>query len=108
MDSTNTKPKKGDAPRKFLFDPGPIFATPGALASWTLGEFRDALLRHLSGDWGEMCEEDKRRNNEALVDGSRIFSAYRTEGGEKVWVITEAEDDDGVRHATTFLLPDEY
>ena len=60
------------------------------------------------GDWGDLCEEDKRSNDEALVDGSRILSAYHTELGEKLWVITEAVDDEGVRQATTFLLPDEY
>ena len=45
---------------------------------------------------------------EALKDGSRIFSTYKTRKGVKLWVITEAEDDSGVRCATTILLPEEY
>jgi hypothetical protein len=28
--------------------------------------------------------------------------------GAKIWIITEAADDDGQREATTILLPDEY
>lgn len=55
-----------------------------------------------------MSDEDRRANDEALKDGSRIFSAYKTKAGVKVWVITEASDDDGQRAATTLLLPDEY
>jgi hypothetical protein len=75
------------------------------LTGWGMAE---ALARHLRGDWGDLCGQDKRRNDEALGDGSRLFSAYHTELGEKFWVITEAEDDDGVRRSTTVLLPDEY
>ncbi len=47
-------------------------------------------------------------NDLALVDGSRIMSAYKTLLGEKIWIITEATGDDGHRAATTILLPDEY
>jgi len=42
------------------------------------------------------------------VDGSRIWSAYNTLRGVKIWVITEAVGDDGDRAATTILLPAEY
>jgi hypothetical protein len=63
---------------------------------------RRCLDRHLSGDWGEMCEEDLRANEEALREGARLFSSYQTELG-KIWVITEAD-----RAATTILLPEEY
>ena len=45
---------------------------------------------------------------EALIDGSRILSAYHTSNGVKLWVITESTDELGIRAATTILLPDEY
>jgi hypothetical protein len=62
-----------------------------------------ALLgRHVRGDWGDLDDEDKQRNDEALTLGSRIFSAYLVEG-VKFWVITEAD-----RSVTTILLPEEY
>lgn len=93
---------------KFLL--GQIVATPGALeaianAQQTPDFF---LAKHASGDWGEVCDEDKRLNDEALVDGGRLLSAYRTLRGTKLWVLTEAADDDGNRLASTILLPDEY
>jgi hypothetical protein len=65
------------------------------------------LGKHQCGDWGEVGADDWQANDQALVDGSRLLSAYRTLKGVKLWVITEAADDDGRRVATTILLPDE-
>lgn len=85
-------------------------ATPAALQvlaeHYTLPE--DLLERHTSGDWGDLEAEDRQRNDEALQDGSRLFSAYVLNEDVKAWVITEAVDDDGVRGYTTILLPSEY
>ena len=65
--------------------------------------------RHVVGDWGDLSEDDRRLNDQAVKDGSRILSAYiLNDGKTKVWVLTEAEDDHGNRAATTLLLPDEY
>lgn len=87
------------------FPLGRILATPGALeALKESGETPDTFLRrHAKGDWGEVCEEDKLLNDEAVNDGTRILSAYRTKGNDRVWVITEAD-----RSASTLLLPEEY
>ena len=43
-----------------------------------------------------------------MVEGSRLLSAYRTLRNTRIWIITEAKDDDGKRAATTILLPEEY
>ena len=51
---------------------------------------------------------DDQLNDEALKDGSRILSAYLTLKGKKLWILTEATNDDGHRESTTILLPDEY
>jgi hypothetical protein len=87
------------------FSLGRIVATPGALeavqeANQNPFEF---IQRHQSGDWGELCEEDKRENEFSLKNGFRILSAYRTLHDMKVWIITEAD-----RSVTTLLLPHEY
>ena len=47
-------------------------------------------------------------NDQALIDGSRLLSAYRLKDGTKIWCITEAVGENGRREATTFLLPEEY
>ena len=86
-----------------LFNPGNIVATPGALDLAEQGINLPAyLLRHLSGDWGDLCPEDKAENNFSLQNGFRLLSAYDTPCGS-LWIITEAD-----RSATTFLLPEEY
>lgn len=92
------------------FPLGKIVATPAAIeALKTAGQTaRELLARHSRGDWGVVCNEDREANDNSLVDGSRILSAYRLSTGEKIWIITEAADDNGNRAATTFLLPEEY
>lgn len=62
-----------------------------------------SLKRHANGDWGDMCEDDKKANDDALKMGGRLFSAYEQAGLPKVWVITESD-----RSATTILFPEEY
>lgn len=92
------------------FSPGQVVATPGALeALAAAGQTAAELLtRHLARDWGDLDSEDKRLNDEALLNGSRLLSAYVLNTGEKLWCITEAEDDRGHRTSTCILRPDEY
>ena len=91
------------------FPLGRLAATPGALeAMEASGQTPDFFLaRHQSGDWGEVNEEDQQLNDEALIHGDRILSAYRTLKGVKLWVITEAATTPPPS-VTTVLLPDEY
>jgi hypothetical protein len=90
---------------KARFSLGNIYATPGALAA--LEEAEDTvpqlLQRHLTGDWGDLVEEDKQENEFSLQHGLRIFSAYKLSTDTKLWIITEAD-----RSVTTLLLPSEY
>jgi hypothetical protein len=92
------------------FSLGQTLATPGALRALEEAGQSPAFFldRHLAGDWGEVDAEDKRLNDEALVSGERLLSAYRTLKGERLWIITEATDDEGRRAATTILTPPEY
>jgi hypothetical protein len=83
---------------------GKVVATPGALKLLLeRGEHSfDYLARHATGDWGDLCEHDRRENERSLVHGWRVVSSYPV--GEKcIWVITEAD-----RSVTTILLPEEY
>jgi len=91
--------------RKPLFDLGQLVATPGALAvlEKTRQNPMEFLSRHVTGDWGEIPEEDKKENLFSLEKGFRLLSSYRTTAGDRVWVITEAN-----RSHTTLLLPEEY
>jgi hypothetical protein len=63
----------------------------------------ESLQRHIKGDWGNVCDEDKQENELSLKEGYRLLSAYEREGLSKIWIITEAD-----RSATTILFPDEY
>jgi hypothetical protein len=86
-----------------LFQSGKIVATPGVLALAERGiDLLEYLQRHLNGDWGDLCDEDKAENLLSLKHSLRLLSAYNTPCG-KLWIITEAD-----RSVTTFLLPEEY
>ena len=96
-----------------LFRLGQLLATPAALAALDrLGvQPLDLVMsRHVVGDWGDLCGEDRELNMHSITHGMRIFSSYKltavasdSETTETVWVITEAD-----RASTTILLPSEY
>lgn len=99
------------ATERAKFHPGQVVATPGALeAMRASGQCPEVFLgAHLEGYWGgDLSEEDRLLNDEALIDGSRLLSAYRTLRGERIWIISEAVGDDGRRASTCLLLPAEY
>lgn len=88
-----------------LFHMGQLLATPGALEMLetlhlTALQF---LLRHVSGDWGDICAEDRQANVDSLRYGNRLMSVYVLSTSYRLWVITEAD-----RSTTTLLLPEEY
>lgn len=97
------------------FDFGDLAATRGVVAVADSSErFKKFLtacfIRHTDCDWGDLCEEDKALNVEALTGGDRLFSAYLIPkkfrdltDEEKIWIITEAD-----RSVTTILFPSEY
>ena len=88
---------------KPLFELGQLLMTPGVNDAIDIGTRIYALVQHSAGNWGDVVEEDKQANDEAVENDGRIFSAYSSNDGTKFWVITEAD-----RSSTTLLLPSEY
>lgn len=86
-----------------LFPLGQVVTTRGALDRISGMNMQRALARHASGDWGDICPEDRTENQLSLEHGFRILSAYEYPDEPKFWIITEAD-----RSATTILLPEEY
>ena len=101
------------------FPLGQIVATPGALELLQETGFSAAALisRHVHGDWGDLCEEDRTENEFSVTRRLRILSCYRLVDAERLaatpremrsslptlLVITEAD-----RSVTTLLLPSAY
>ena len=85
------------------FASGRTVITRGALDALEGEDVHASIARHASGDWGDVCPEDKQANDDASKVGARLLSAYHTGSGQKFWIITEAD-----RSATTVLLPEEY
>jgi hypothetical protein len=88
-----------------LFPLEQIVTTPAALATLEKAgqgptEF---LWHHASGDWGDLCAEDRQENQFSVERSFQIFSSYRTRAGDELWIIT-----DNHFSITTILLPQEY
>jgi len=99
-----SRPEADNQPKP-LFPLGQVVATPGAIAALEQAQQTpiELIRRHVTGDWGDLAEDDRQENELSLKEGYRILSAYVMENGVKVWIITESD-----RSATTILLPSEY
>ena len=84
-----------------VFELGQILATPSSLAALQKAgqEPGDFLKRHVAFD---LSDEDHNENDYSLENGFRLLSSYRTNAGDKLWIITEAD------RSATLLLPSEY
>ena len=87
------------------FPLGQVLLTHGAIQAISeAGQMpHEFLSRHTRLEQGELSAEDHRENLFSVDKYLRIFSAFKTAQGVKLWVITEAD-----RSATTILLPSEY
>jgi hypothetical protein len=88
-------------PAKFRL--GKIVTTPNALNRLTQDDILMGIQRHQAGDWGDVSEDDRARNDAALERGLRLWSVYHSGNGVKFWLITEAN-----RSYTTVLVPEDY
>ena len=86
------------------FELGEVVITRAALTFCEKHKVNPLLLvgRHLAGDWGDVCKEDKQANEDALVNGDRLVSAYEAVG-QKFYIITEFD-----RSYTTIMLREDY
>lgn len=93
---------------KILFTT-PVAATAGVYnkmkSSKTFDNFvTRCLVRHFSGDFGSIPENEILMNLEAVKNKiDRVFSVYKNDNGFKIYIITDGEP----RH-TTILFPSEY
>jgi hypothetical protein len=87
-----------------LFELGQIVAKPAAIKMMEHLKIAASQLldRHVSGDFGDIDDEDQESNMVAVDFGLRILSAYKF-GKQAIWIITEAD-----RSSTCILLPSEY
>ncbi len=94
---------------------GKVVATAGIAEARVPNDVITALmLRHLSGDWGDLCEEDKKLNDHTFLnqDGGRLHSSYENAyEGKTIWIMTSGfgndSTDPNMCH-TCIMYPNEY
>ena len=85
------------------FPLGQTVSTSGAFSTLTSDDVLRGILRHSTGDWGELDDEDKAHNEKALLTGGRLVSRYSSAEGDPFYIITEWD-----RSLTTVLLTHDY
>ena len=85
------------------FSLGDVVITSHAKDALHADDVQKCLVRHASGDWGEVCDADRQENELSVAREFRILSVYRDRADVKFWIITEAD-----RSVTTILLPEDY
>jgi len=75
------------------FDVGQVIVTPTASrALEASGQSADeVVLRHQSGDWGDVSEQERQVNEEALRRSYNLLSIYRTPAGQRVTIVTKGD-----------------
>jgi hypothetical protein len=86
-----------------IFPAGDLVFTPEVRAKVPFEEILEALLRHLSGDWGVLDEHDWKMNDAALLNGCCLLSRYATPAGVKFCILTELD-----RSVTTVRLANDH
>lgn len=76
---------------KPLFHPGKLLVSHAALAALRTNSVPviSVVLRHMTGDWGIVSEDDKRQNDVSIATGLRLMSIYRLQDQTRLLVITE-------------------
>lgn len=97
-----------------LFETGPVVTTRGIRELMSEGPKATAAIQrcldcHMSGNWGDLCDDDKQLNQNSLDEEKEkgftydnLFSSYETDFG-KIYIIIECD-----RSVTTILLSEEY
>jgi len=87
-----------------LFELGEILFTRGIREHFNNSDKpKELLTRHVTGDFGDLDQEDINENLYAIEKGDqRIFSAYNYES-KKIYIITEWD-----RNHTIVMFEEEY
>ncbi len=88
---------------EFKFHINQAVVTRAASEALTGSQIYGALTLHQLGDWGDICEEDRKSNDNALLNNGRLMSVFKAGDGLVFWIITEWD-----RSLTTVLLPEDY
>jgi hypothetical protein len=86
-----------------MLELGKCLITRNAFGTIPTDEITQALLRHMEGDWGNVSQVDWEENDRALIEETRIISAYTSSRDVEFWIITEWD-----RSITVVLLPEDY
>ena len=118
------KNKTCKTPAVVRFSSGEIKTTPKAMSLIAKHGFHQQALiaRHRAGDWGDVSDAQSRRNELALIDGSKLLAWYRLleptwlesvpysqqKSLPTVWIETSSVNEVGIREVTTIFCSEDW
>ncbi|RMS26739.1 MULTISPECIES: DUF6094 domain-containing protein [Pseudomonas syringae group] len=107
VEPEHTKTNPEPNPSTALFDSGFLYLSTKvkALVDKRMLDVTPFLSRHEAGDWGDIPQDHRDRNQQSLSSEGHICSSYTVDvaGETKLWVMTSQ-----IRRATSILFPAEY
>ncbi len=93
---------------KPLFRPGRLLVASDALTALRVNGIPavSVLLRHVSGDWGTVSDDDRKQNDLSIVAGLRLISLYHLPDQTRILVITEWDRSSTTIERLEDVLPD--
>lgn len=118
------KNKNCKTPVVVRFSSGEIKTTPKAMSLIAKHGFhqRDLVARYRAGEWSDVSAAQSRRNELALIEGSKVFAWYclvestwlksiphsQRKHLPTVWIETSAVNSAGVRDTSTIFCSDDW
>ena len=106
------------------FKTGRVKVTPKAVSLLAKYGFQkqDLIARYRAGDWSDVNVAQSRRNELALMDGSKVFAWYRLveniwlasipysqrKNLPTIWIETSSVNEVGIRDTTTIFCSEDW
>ncbi|HEX7933051.1 MAG TPA: hypothetical protein VF573_08255 [Paraburkholderia sp.] len=93
---------------KPLFHPGRLLVTPVALTALRENGVPviSIVLKHIAGDWGIVCDDDRQQNDLSIATGLRLISLYRLPDQTRILVNTEWDRSSTTIERLEDVVPD--
>lgn len=88
---------------KRIFQLGSIVITENLYFTVPANEIHAAILKHASGEWGDVDSDGREENEIALLRGLKLLSVHHDSDGTEFRIVTAAD-----RSATVVFLPHDH
>lgn len=78
--------------QRLLFALGYVKVSDSAVSALNPNDVAEALFKHSTGDWGEVSEQQAKKNAQAVLKKTDVISIHTDRYGHKFQIRTEISD----------------